>query len=72
MASRKPGDTIEALVLRGKREERVSLTPRVDPHTEIATLESAGRTLTAEQQRFRAAWLGSKVRRAAAAGAVTR
>jgi hypothetical protein len=38
------------------------MTLQADPSMEIAAIEDAGGTLSAEQKAFRDAWLGSHVR----------
>jgi predicted metalloprotease with PDZ domain len=59
---RKPGD--EVPVAFERRGQRVSGTLRLvaDPSVEVVTAERAGRPLTAEQRRFRDAWLSSAAR----------
>jgi predicted metalloprotease with PDZ domain len=57
---REPGDALPIVFLR--RGERVSarLTLAEDPALEVVPAERAGRTLTAAQRAFRAAWLSSR------------
>ena len=57
----KPGDrlTVEFAHPDGTTRTGV-MTLREDPTLEAVTIESTGGTLTAEQQRFRSAWFGSR------------
>ena len=61
LRSRKPGDTIAIDVRRtGGRTANLRLTFGEDPQLEAVSVEATGRTPTAEQRAFRAAWLGAK------------
>jgi predicted metalloprotease with PDZ domain len=61
--NRKPGDTVAMMVRRmDGRTAALTLTFAEDPRLTAVTVESAGRTLTAEQKAFRDAWLGPKRR----------
>jgi hypothetical protein len=48
---------------RGGRTETVTVRFGEDTRVEVVPFEAAGRELTAAQRAFRAAWLGSLVRR---------
>jgi predicted metalloprotease with PDZ domain len=58
----RPGQTIPIVFER--RRQRVSATLRVieDPRQDLIPAEQAGQPITAEQRRFRTAWLGSAAR----------
>ena len=62
MRRRKPGDRVAIGFTRrdGSRDSSAA-TLSADPHVEIVALEQTGETLTAAQQSFREAWLGTKV-----------
>jgi predicted metalloprotease with PDZ domain len=56
----KPGDRIEIVYAeRTGAEKKVTVTLAEDPREEVVPIEVSGGALTAEQQSFRAAWLGS-------------
>lgn len=57
---RKPGDQVAVEFLRRGTPVRATITLGEDPAVELVTLESTGGTVTAAQQAFRAAWLGSQ------------
>ncbi len=61
LGERSPGDEVELTVEgRGRaRSVRVTLAP--DPTLEVVSLEEAGRSATPAVERFRSAWLGSRV-----------
>ena len=60
LAKRKPGDKVPLRFVR-RSGEIVNATIELieDPRMEVVLLEKSGGTLTADQQKFRAAWLGS-------------
>ncbi|RKR81515.1 putative metalloprotease with PDZ domain [Mucilaginibacter gracilis] len=62
LADKKPGDviTIDYQNRTGAHQAQVTLAE--SPLFEVVTAESAGQTLTKEQQDFRAKWLSSKVK----------
>ena len=57
--ARQPGDQVTITFQRRGRELETILTLTERPHITLVTVESDGVTLTSQQQRFRAAWLGS-------------
>jgi len=63
IGQRTPGEAVPIVFER--RGQRVSATLRLvaDPRLELVTAEQAGRQLTAEQRRFRDAWLSSAASR---------
>ena len=62
VAGRKAGDTVEVVFRRRGQEVRASVTLLPSQELEAVPLESTGGTVTPQQQAFREAWLGSKVR----------
>jgi predicted metalloprotease with PDZ domain len=63
LKDRKPGDRVTFEVKhRGGVTGKGTLTFGTDPSRQAVLNESAGKPLTAEQQAFRAAWLGSQRR----------
>ena len=54
---RRPGDTIEIEFEQRGEVRTASMVLAEDPRLEVVTFESAGRTLTPEMARLRAAWL---------------
>jgi predicted metalloprotease with PDZ domain len=61
LASRRPGDTLTLEIQRRGRMLSRSATLVEHPFVEMVPAERAGGSLTAAQERFRRAWLGSKV-----------
>jgi predicted metalloprotease with PDZ domain len=62
IAGHKPGDRMN-VVFEGRAGRReVSVAVAENPAVQVATFEDAGRTPTAAQLAFRAAWIGSKVK----------
>jgi predicted metalloprotease with PDZ domain len=61
LARHKPGDTMSIRFVR-RSGERVdgTITLDEDPRVEVVPIESAGGTLTGDQQRFREAWLNAQ------------
>ena len=58
LARHKPGTTVPIrFVRRGGEKVEKTITLEEDPRVEIVSVESAGGTLSAEQKRFRDAWL---------------
>ncbi len=47
-------------VRRGGERVETTIVLEEDPRIEIVPIETAGGTLTVEQQRFRQAWLGAR------------
>jgi predicted metalloprotease with PDZ domain len=62
LGAKKPGDVVSIRFLRRGDQVTSKLTLAEDPALEVVTLESTGARLTAEQQKFRAAWLSSRVK----------
>lgn len=63
LKGRQPGDVLTVEFKRPSGEVvKGRLTLRPDPALEAVTAEAAGGVLTAQQQAFREAWLGSKVK----------
>jgi predicted metalloprotease with PDZ domain len=58
----KVGDSVELVFKRRGVEVKSNAVLADDPTLEVAPIETAGGTLTAEQKAFREAWLGSKVK----------
>ena len=58
----KPGDQIRVEFLRRGKPVTSTITFAEHPGLELATIESAGGTLTDAQKAFREAWLGTKVK----------
>jgi predicted metalloprotease with PDZ domain len=57
----RPGDRVPIeFVRRDGVQPRATLALRADPHLELVTVESTGRTLTGAQGEFRQRWLGSR------------
>jgi len=57
----KIGDRIDVVYVdRTGKPKTVAVTLAEDPHQEVVPVETAGGTLTPQQQAFRAAWLGPK------------
>ena len=63
LADRRPGDSVALRVVRRDGTAvRTIMTLAADPTLATVPIEDAGGTLTAAQQAFRQAWLGSKVK----------
>lgn len=61
VASHKAGDSVPIVFRRRGGQEVQATATLAEPHQfELIPVESTGKTLTAAQQQFRAAWLGSK------------
>ena len=60
IASRKPGDAVDVTFQRRGQTVTGTLRPVEDPRIAILPVEDAGQALTAEQRRFREAWLRSR------------
>lgn len=60
LAARSPGDAIPLVAESRGTTLRATLTLAENPRLTAVTFEQAGRALTEEIRRFRAAWLGSK------------
>jgi predicted metalloprotease with PDZ domain len=63
ISARKPGDDLP--IVYERRGQRMTGTLRLvqDPRVEVVATESAGRSITAAQQRFREMWLSSRSRK---------
>jgi predicted metalloprotease with PDZ domain len=57
---RRPGESVPVVFERRGVETTATLTLGANPRQSVVTLESAGQPLTAEQQKFRAAWIQSR------------
>jgi predicted metalloprotease with PDZ domain len=62
LGAARPGDTLQATIRRHGRERQVTIALRASPRLDLATVESTGAALSADQKAFREAWLGSRVR----------
>ena len=58
LAAAKPGDTVSIRFNQRGREQTAAMTLIADPSIELVRVETAGGSLTPEQQAFRDAWLG--------------
>lgn len=62
LAARRPGDRVRITWRSRSGERSADITFAADPRVEVVPFEAAGRTPSAEQLAFRAAWLGSRQR----------
>lgn len=60
--ARAPGDKVSITWIGRGGERTATMTLGANPNVEVVAFEDAGRTPTAEQLAFRAAWVGSKQR----------
>ncbi|MCE9602502.1 MAG: PDZ domain-containing protein [Gemmatimonadetes bacterium] len=58
----KPGERVRVTWIGRGGEKSAMMTLKEDPNVEVVAFEDAGRTPTAAQSAFRAAWLGSRIR----------
>jgi predicted metalloprotease with PDZ domain len=58
----KPGERVRVTWIGRGGEKSAMMTLGEDPNVEVVAFEGAGRTPTAAQSAFRAAWLGSRIR----------
>jgi predicted metalloprotease with PDZ domain len=57
----KPGDRLDVVYVdRTGIAKKASVTLAEDPHQDVVAIETAGGTLTPQQEAFRASWLGAK------------
>jgi predicted metalloprotease with PDZ domain len=62
IGDRKPGDTVRVTWIARTGETSALMKLGEDPNVEVVAFEDAGRTPTAAQLAFRAAWVGSRQR----------
>ena len=62
LAAHKPGDRVRITWVGRAGETSAQVTLAEDPNVEVVAFEEAGRTPTAAQLAFRAAWVGSTIR----------
>lgn len=62
LAARAPGDTLSLTLMSRTGERAVTVTLAAHPAVEVVAYEDAGRTPSAAQLAFRAAWLDAKAR----------
>jgi predicted metalloprotease with PDZ domain len=62
LEARRPGDRVRLTWVGRAGERSATVTLREDPNVEVVTFEDAGRTPSAAQLAFRAAWLDSRIR----------
>ena len=62
IGDRKPGDTVRLTWIGRAGETSALVKLAEDPNVEVVAFEDAGRTPTAAQLAFRAAWVGSRQR----------
>ncbi|RFP65251.1 M61 family peptidase [Hymenobacter lapidiphilus] len=62
LGTHRPGDVVQLEVRTRTGLQTVPVTLTEEPALEVVTYEAAGRPISKAQKKFRAAWLGSKVR----------
>lgn len=62
LAAHEPGDRVRITWVGRAGETSAEMTLAADPNVEVVAFEEAGRTPTAAQLAFRAAWVGSTIR----------
>ncbi|WP_026351403.1 M61 family metallopeptidase [Hymenobacter aerophilus] len=62
LSAHRPGDVLQVEARTRTGVQTVPVTLIEEPALEVVTYEAAGRSLSKAQKKFRAAWLGSKVR----------